>query len=181
MVSSLRPIEIRAAKNADVIIFTDGFTPDPRKNEKLADRVGGVIFDRRQMAPSQFTAVVPKHVQKKWIPRKTQIVLVEMVAPLIALETFKDRLFGADIILLIDSEAVEAALVKGYSSKEDLCELISVFWNQVFDLQARVLSIDLLLMPIRLIGPPGIISRSVKRPVGNLFKQFGRPHCSLSE
>ena len=90
------------------------------------------------MAPSQFTAVVPKHVQKKWIPRKTQIVPVEMVAPLIALETFKDRLFGADIILLIDSEAVEAALVKGYSSKEDLCELISVFWNQVFDLQARV-------------------------------------------
>ena len=133
-----RPIEIRHAKNADVIIFTDGFTPDPRKNEKLADRVGGVIFDRRQMAPSQFTAVVPKHVQKKWIPRKTQIVPVEMVAPLIALETFKDRLFGADIILLIDSEAVEAALVKGYSSKEDLCELISVFWNQVFDLQARV-------------------------------------------
>ena len=56
------------------------------------------------MAPSQFTAVVPKHVQKKWIPRKTQIVPVEMVAPLIALETFKDRLFGADIILLIDSE-----------------------------------------------------------------------------
>ena len=133
-----RPIEIRAAKNADVIIFTDGFTPDPRKNEKLADRVGGVIFDRRQMAPSQFTAVVPKHVQKKWIPRKTQIVPVEMVAPLIALETFKDRLFGADIILWIDSEAVEAALVKGYSSKEDLCELISIFWNQVFDLQARV-------------------------------------------
>ena len=94
------------------------------------------------MAPLQFTAVVPKHVQKKWIPRKTQIVCVEMVAPPIALETFKDRLFGADIILLIDSEAVEAALVKGYSSKEDLCELISVFWNQVFDLQARVVFID---------------------------------------
>ena len=45
------------------------------------------------MALSQFTAVVPKHVQKKWIPRKTQIVPVEMVAPLIALEMFKDRLY----------------------------------------------------------------------------------------
>ena len=133
-----RPIELQASKKSDVIIFTDGFTPDPRKNEKLPDRVGGVIFDRRSVHPLQFTEIIPKSFQRKWIPRKTQIVPVEMVAPLIALETFRDRLFGADVILLIDSEAVEAALIKGYSSKEDLCDLISVFWNLVFELQARV-------------------------------------------
>lgn len=32
---------------------------------------------------------------------------------------------------VIDSEAVEAALIKGYSSKSDLCDLISVFWDLV--------------------------------------------------
>ena len=42
------------------------------------------------------------------------------------------------MIILIDSEAVEAALVKGYSSKEDLCLLISKFWDEVFDLKVRV-------------------------------------------
>ena len=133
-----RPIETFASKRSDVVVFTDGFTPDPRKNEKLPDRVGGVIFDRRLENPIQFTEIIPKLFQKKWIPRKTQIVPVEMVAPLLALETFSERLRCSDVILLIDSEAVEAALVKGYSSKEDLCELISVFWNLVFDLKARI-------------------------------------------
>ena len=152
-----RPIETFASKKSDVVVFTDGFTPDPRKNEKLPDRVGGVIFDRRLEQPIQFTEIIPKHVQKKWIPRKTQIVPVEMVAPLLALETFSERLRCSDVILLIDSETVEAALVKGYSSKEDLCELISVFWNLVFDLKARIFIDRVAWMPTRQIGPLGTI------------------------
>eukprot|EP00438_Fugacium_kawagutii_P021836 Skav226383 [mRNA] locus=scaffold1438:28059:29741:+ [translate_table: standard] len=133
-----RPIEFGRSKMSDAVIFTDGFTPDPRSKEHLPDRVGAVLFDRRAKAPVQFTAIVPKAVQRKWLPRKTQIVPVEMIAPILALETFKDRLYGADLILLIDSEAVEAALIKGYSSKSDLCDLISVFWNLVFNLRIRV-------------------------------------------
>ena len=62
----------------------------------------------------------------------------DVIAAVLALETFKDRLVGADIILLIDSEAVQGALIKGYSSREDLCELISVFWNLALELKARV-------------------------------------------
>ena len=30
---------------------------------------------------------------------------------------------------LIDSEAVEASLVKGYSSKQDLCLIIEIIWG----------------------------------------------------
>ena len=133
-----RPIDIRSEKPADAVVFTDGFTPDPRKRENLPDRVGAVLFDRRLIQPWQFSEVVPKSVQKFWLSRKTQIVPVEMVAPILALQTFKERLFGADLILLIDSEAVEAALIKGYSSKEDLCVLISIFWDLVFELRIRV-------------------------------------------
>lgn len=54
------------------------------------------------------------------------------------LETFKDLVRGSDLLLFIDSEVVEAALVKGYSSREDLCSLISVFWNLVLELRVRV-------------------------------------------
>eukprot|EP00435_Cladocopium_sp_Y103_P005118 s2086_g1.t1 len=72
-------------------------------------------------------------------PRQfTSIVPVEMVAAVLALETFADRIRGADILLLIDSAAVEGALVKGYSSREDLCKLISVFWELAFKLRVRV-------------------------------------------
>lgn len=133
-----RPIELKADKKADVVIFTDGFTPDPRSKEKLPDRIGAVMFDRRMGRPVQFTSVVPLAVKKKWLQRKTQIVPVEMVAPIVALQTFKDRLRNCDLILLIDSEAVEGALIKGYSSREDLCELVSVFWDLVFELRIRV-------------------------------------------
>ena len=66
------------------------------------------------------------------------IVPVEMIAPVLALETFADRLRGSDLLLLIDSEAVEGALIKGYSSREDLCSIISVFWDLAFRLQIRV-------------------------------------------
>ena len=133
-----RPIELKRDRFSDVVIFTDGFTPDPRDCKQLPDRVGGVLFDRRLNRPRQFTAVVSKSVQKKWLVRKTQIVPVEMIATILALTTFSDRLRNTDLVMLIDSEAVEAALVKGYSSKEDLCLLISTFWDSVFHLKTRV-------------------------------------------
>ena len=97
-----------------------------------------VLFDRRLLSPLQFTAVVPEGLKRKWLDRRTQIIPVEMLAPILALETRRSRLFRADLFIFIDSEVVEAALVKGYSSREDLCFLVSVFWDLVLDLQCRV-------------------------------------------
>ena len=61
-----------------------------------------------------------------------------MFATVLALETFADRVRGADLISLIDSEAVEGSLVKGYSSRDDLRRIISLFWNLAFQLRVRV-------------------------------------------
>ena len=133
-----RPIDMVGEKCSDAVIFKDGFTPDPRSAEKLPDRVGAVLFDRRSRRPQQFTAVVPEEVKNRWLTRSTQIVPVETIAAVLAMETFADRIRGADILLLIDSEAVESALIKGYSSKEDLCHIISVFWDLAFQLRVRV-------------------------------------------
>ena len=60
-----------------------------------------------------------------------------MIAPILATYTFRDQLTGKDVLILIDSEPVESALVKGYSSKGDLCELIAVFWDLVLSLQCN--------------------------------------------
>ncbi|CAE7374222.1 unnamed protein product, partial [Symbiodinium necroappetens] len=124
-----REISLRSEKPSDVVIFTDGFTPDQRKHEAGPDRIGAVMFDRRAQAPKQLAEVIPRVISEKWIPRKTQIVPIEMIAPILEIETFRDHLRNKDVLLLIDSEAVEAALVKGYSSKEDLCELVEIFWE----------------------------------------------------
>ena len=133
-----RPIELSLSKLSDVVVFTDGFSPDPRDVEKKPDRIGAVMVDRRLACPVQFTAVVPQKVKAQWLDRKTQIVPVEMLGPIIAFSTFDDRLVGCDVLLFVDSEAVEAALVKGYSSKCDLCDLIKIFWDLVFRLRMRV-------------------------------------------
>lgn len=120
------------------MLFTDGFSPDPREALKLPDRIGAVLFDRRMMKPVQFTAAVPTELKQKWLVRKTQIIPVEMLAPIVALETFADRLRGTDLFIFIDSEVVESALIKGYSSRQDICSLISVFWDIVLRMQIRV-------------------------------------------
>ena len=36
---------------------------------------------------------------------------------------------GRLVLLFIDSELVEAALIKGYSATEDVCELVGIFWE----------------------------------------------------
>ena len=133
-----RPIEFKVNKLADAVLFTDGFTPDPRSGQTEGDRIGAVLFDRRCMHAFQFTSLIPEATKKKWLTRKTQIVPIEMLAPIIALFTFADRFNSADILIFIDSEAVEGSLIKGYSSKEDLCALVSVFWDKILDLNCRV-------------------------------------------
>eukprot|EP00913_Durusdinium_trenchii_P016762 g15755.t2 len=136
-----RTIDQQVSKKADVIIFTDGFTPDPRdkSQSRLPDRVGAVMFDRRLLRPKQFSEVIPKSVSEKWLQRTTQIIPIEMMAPVLALSSFADRLVNSDVILLIDSEAVEAALIKGYSSKSDVCLIISVFWKLALKLRPRAI------------------------------------------
>ena len=74
-----RPIETVGEKPADVVIFTDGFTPDPRSSDRSPGRVGAVMFDRRVCDPIQFTATVPEKIKSRWLQRSAQIVPVEML------------------------------------------------------------------------------------------------------
>ena len=54
--------------------------------------------------------------------------MVEMLAPVIAVHALGQLLRDRRILVFIDSEAVEGALVKGYSGKPDIDELAGAFW-----------------------------------------------------
>ena len=97
-----------------------------------------VLFARRCAQPAQFFEEVPQEVLDAWIPRKTQICMVELVGVVIAMETFRDYLRGKSVILLVDAEAVEGALVKGYSARTDVCELIGKFWDLALELDCSI-------------------------------------------
>jgi hypothetical protein len=122
-----RPLAAPEEKSVQSAVFTDGWAPDPRTQEQGLPRVGGVLF--RAGCPTLFfSEEVPPQVLRAWLPRKTQIALVELLAVVCSLWAFTEELRGSRTVFLVDAEAVEAALVKGYSARSDMCELISVFW-----------------------------------------------------
>ena len=84
--------------------------------------------------PVCFTMPIEKTIARKWLPRKNQIALVELFAPIAAVETFGHLMQGKKIIFMIDSESALGALVKGYSDREDMCELVGLFWKQIAQL-----------------------------------------------
>ena len=95
------------------MLLTDGPFPDPRRSETGSARVGAVFFDRRRLLHAQFSEVVTNDVLNTWIPRATQICMVELVAIVLALETFRFYIRDAMVRLLVDADAVKGALVKG--------------------------------------------------------------------
>lgn len=131
-----RPISLLDARPADFVIFTDGSFPDG-ESPLLKPWIGGVLF-KQGMRPVQFGCEVSSNLVSRWLPRKSQIAMVELFAVVVALVTFKPWIQGSWILLFVDSEPVQGSLVKGYSSKEDLCELVGIFWKLALDFEVFI-------------------------------------------
>ena len=62
--------------------------------------------------------------------RDTQIVVVELIAPVIALYTWKDFILGRTVIMSNDNTIAESILVKGYRNNvEDANKAVGEFWK----------------------------------------------------
>ena len=61
--------------------------------------------------------------------------MVELIAPILTLWTCRDYVRDKTVLLLVDSEAVEGALIKGYSCRTDICLLVGVFWQLALELK----------------------------------------------
>ena len=127
-----RDLEVEEDDENDVVIFTDGSWPEPGQSSK--PMIGAVVFDKTSGKAWSTAMKVPEDLIREWLPRKTQIAMVEMLAPIVVNEVFKEELRGKKAILLVDSESVEGALVKGYSARSDMTWLTAVFWDQLVDL-----------------------------------------------
>eukprot|EP00435_Cladocopium_sp_Y103_P072524 s271_g40.t1 len=93
----------------------DGSFPD-QESSVQEPWIGGVLF-RQGAKPIQFGSHVSMDLIEKWIPRKSQIAMVELFATVVALATFKPWISNTWSLLFVDSEPVQGALVKGYSSR----------------------------------------------------------------
>ena len=96
--------------------------------------------------------------------------MVELVGTDFATETFREYLHGRSVILLVDTHAVEGALVKGYSARTDVCELIGKFWDLALELDCSIyILFKFLLMQIVQIILQGTSCRSVSHLAGKRF------------
>ncbi|CAL1134601.1 unnamed protein product [Cladocopium goreaui] len=96
-----RPITASGARPADYVIFTDGSFPD-QKSDLQDPWIGGVLF-KKGARPIQFGCKVGMDLIEKWIPRKSQIAMVELFATVVALQTFKPWISSSWSLLFVDS------------------------------------------------------------------------------
>ena len=100
-----------------------------------------------------------------WIRRETQIVMIEAVALPVAAETFRGLIRGKNVVLLVDSDPVLGAAVKGYSAEEDIYSGIAAFWEIIREETARVY--------LDRIPTDGNLSDGPSRAAWNLVGQCG--------
>ena len=121
------------------MLFTDGAFPDIRTwlpLDETVPRIGWESFhtDSHQQEEVLYSAMdVDEDVIEKWLPRLTQIGMIELLASVVAVEHMAKAMAGKTAILFVDSEAVEGCLVKGSSSREDQEDLVSIFWDLILE------------------------------------------------
>ena len=133
-----RPIAPDRSSLAEVVMFTDGSWPDGSSGGPASSMIGGVLFDKSQGRVVWTSMPVPQCLMEEWLPRKTQIVMIELLAPVILAQSCREQLRGRKVLLFVDSEPVEGALVKGYSNRSDMSWLTSVFWSQMLELDCLI-------------------------------------------
>ena len=62
----------------------------------------------------------------EWIPRDTQMVTVEIFDVILAMSQRKEEVHWKRVLVMVDAEAVERALVQGFTSVEDVCDLVAL-------------------------------------------------------
>jgi hypothetical protein len=115
-------------RGVDTIVFTDGSWPESRKEESGPGRIGALVLDVNLGQAWVTSWDVPDDMVASWLPRDNQIAMVELLAPVVVWESVPELLRDRNVLLLVDNDGVESALVRGYSAKEDICRLVSVFW-----------------------------------------------------
>ena len=121
---------------ADAVVFSDGAFPEVRPwmlEEDILPRMGWVVFlktlDGFEDQVRFSSRVITEDILAAWSPRANPISVIEMLGALAAVEWLAPRCRGKRITLLVDSECVEGALVKGASNAPDLADMVSAFWH----------------------------------------------------
>ena len=109
-----------------LLLYTDASDVPGRQQGQWI--TGAVLIDPHTMLISYTSWIVPSAVIASFLPKKTYMGQLEILACPIALNTWPDILQNRQVLLFIDNDAAAACLVRGYSPRQDSCALVGDFW-----------------------------------------------------
>ena len=129
-----RMLDLSLNNERVTVLYCDASEED----EGRVRRVGAVL-DSPRAGRLLWTAVdVPQATVDALITKKKHITQIEAIADVIALDTWAPLLARAPVIVFCDNDAASAALINGYSRKDDLCRIAGDFWLRAATLEAAV-------------------------------------------
>ena len=134
-----RKIREEGSDAVDMVVYTDGWFPE-KGDWSTCERpkTGFVVFDKRAKRPVYGMATLTDREMEFWLPRKNQIMLVEMFAVIQMVASCGHRMRKKHILVFVDSMSAEGALVSGRGRVDDIGQLSSVFWRLVQEYQILV-------------------------------------------
>eukprot|EP00435_Cladocopium_sp_Y103_P061120 s489_g22.t1 len=127
--------ELSLSSASPVILYTDASDVPTRTPQRL---LGAVLYDPLSNELLFSNLEVPTSVVSKWLPRKSFMGQLELLAAPFAFDTWRNRLEQREIILFCDNDSAGANLVKGYSPIVDSTSIVGEFWLLVSALRAHV-------------------------------------------
>lgn len=118
--------ELRLRHQSPILLYTDASDVPGRSRQRL---LGAFLFDPLDQSSFYSSWAVPPAVVDRWIPKKSQMGQLELLAAPFACTTWQDRLKNRTIILFIDNDSAASNLVKGYLAKTDSTAIVGSVAN----------------------------------------------------
>eukprot|EP00435_Cladocopium_sp_Y103_P069042 s603_g32.t1 len=133
--SSTPPREVPLSVSTPVIVYTDASDVPDRNPQHM---LGAVLWDPADHLLFYSASKVPTEVIANWLPKKSLMGQLELLAAPFALTTWRRRLTGRPIIMFIDNDGAASNLVKGYSNKLDSAAIVGHFWLEASQCRALI-------------------------------------------
>ena len=126
---------LRVIDESPILLYTDASDVPGRSPQQV---LGAFLFNPVSSSLSYTSCEVSAELVSSWLPRKSYMGQLELLATVLALSTWSRTLQERHVILFVDNDSAASGLVKGYSPQLDSGAIIGQFWLSVAEQKLSV-------------------------------------------